>query len=138
MRPFLPAPARLYLFSCFKISAVLTIHTSHFDIPLHNALSYLTTLCENLSPLEIQNVRGKWYLFSLFFFKPLIWPHSILHSSVDRVEQTLEQTLARNEINPMFIRAPTYERQDLGGERKEFTLKSASWISLDLDMCHLI
>lgn len=57
---------------------------------------------------------------------------------MDRVEQTLEQTLARNEINPMFIRAPTYERQDLGGEREEFTLKSASWISLDPDMCHLI
>lgn len=106
MRPFLPAPARLYLFSCFKISVVLTIHTSHFDIPLHNAPSYLTSLCENLSPLEIQTIQGKWYLFSFFFFYPLIWPHSILHSSKDRVD--VEQTLARNEINPMYIRAPSY------------------------------
>lgn len=40
-------------FSCFKIPAVLTIHISYSDIQLHNALSYWTTLCENLVPLGI-------------------------------------------------------------------------------------
>lgn len=46
-RPVLPLPAHLFFSPFFKITAVLTICTLHFDIQLHNALSYLTTLGES-------------------------------------------------------------------------------------------
>lgn len=95
-------------------------------------------------------------IFFVLLCTPQAHPHSTLPNGVDWAG--VEQTLPRNEINPTHIRAPPYsalfwmlasltlfslslmETKDkiLVVKGSEFTLKSASWISVDPGMCQTV